>query len=104
MKITQRQLRRIIREELQLELFGMFSKDPEWLSSNGMIKTGKLSPEQKKLYSIAKDVGDRGGRKNEINPALKDAGINVDDMSDDDEALVGKSYLIAKSQWATGQM
>ena len=82
----------------------MFSSDdPEWLDSRGSIRVGKLSKEQQKIYYAAKEVGERGGRKNEVEQALKKAGLKPSDLSKDDLSLAMKSFQKAKISWGSGQ-
>ena len=104
MRITESKLRQIIRRELQLEFFGMFSGDPEWLESNGEINRNKLSDDQRKIYAAASKVGNKGGEHSEAKKAVEAVGFPASGWSKDDEALIRKSYEKAKVSYTSGQM
>ncbi len=63
LQISEYQIRKIIREELQLEFFGMFdggSDDfPTW--SNGKVNQRKLDQDQKKVYNKGYELGYSNG-------------------------------------------
>lgn len=65
MRITEQKLRQIIREELQLEFFGMFGGDSPISEfptfADGSINKRKLSPEQKKVYDRGYSLGYKNG-------------------------------------------
>ena len=73
MRLAESQLRKIIREELQLEFFGMFggnsplSEFPTF--SDGKVNKRDLTPEQKKIYDKGYDLG----YKNEKMPTAPSA-------------------------------
>ena len=73
MRLKESQLRKIIREELQLEFFGMFGGDSPLSEfptfSDGKVNKRKLTPEQKKIY----DKGYELGYKNEKMPTAPSA-------------------------------
>jgi len=102
MRLTEAQLRRVIRKELMREFFGMFGGDPEWLKANGEINLAKLSPEQKEIYSAARGAGDTGKDLKAAKKAVEALGFRAADLSKEDQILIRKSWSKGNVSFTSG--
>ena len=102
MRMTETRLRKTIRTVLLKEFFGMFGGNPKWLKSNGEIDRNKLSPEQKKMYSAARSVGDAGGDIKTAHKAVEAKGFKISSLSKEDKTLVDKSWEKGKIAFTSG--
>jgi len=71
MRITEAKLRKIIREELQLELFGMFGKEKVPKDSSGNVQITKLSKEERDIFLKIKSSVKKSGRTQDAFDILK---------------------------------
>jgi len=101
MRLTEAQLRRVVRKELMRELFGMFG-GPKWDKPNGEIDTTKLSREQKVIYKAARKVGGTGQDLEAARKAVEAAGFRVADLSKEDTSLLQKSWSKGNVSFTSG--
>ena len=76
MKITENQLRSIIREELQLEIFGMFGKSKVPRDSSGNVRIAKLPREEQNIFIKIKSAVKKSGRTQDAFDVLKKMGVD----------------------------
>ena len=82
MKITKRQLRRIIKEELQLEFLGIFDKDKVSRDSSGNVSVQKLPREEQDIYLKIKSAVKKSGRTQDAFGILKTLGVDPKDHTE----------------------
>jgi len=82
MRITEVKLRKIIREELQLELFGMFGKEKVPKDSSGNVKIHKLPREEQDIFIKVKASVKKSGRTQDAFKIVKSLGHDPEEYTE----------------------
>ena len=82
MRLKESQLRKIIREELQLEFLGLFGKEKVPRDSSGNVMIAKLPKEEQDIFIKVKASVKKSGRTQDAFGIVKSLGHNPEDYTE----------------------